>query len=819
MAECKDIYGNTVNNFILKDDGIVYGTYSLTSNPSLTGTPVNSECCVANDYIWSTDFYRCFWRAACETDSLKVILNSNDNDGSIFQVDTNETCTLEVQFDLLLEIDTANILELESYIEAFNGLKVYGTVEKVYQKEEIENVTYESPYGLETVYKSEILSISDLGDYVSGNTKTGIRFTGDYINQIKNGLLTQLGNKCTGVSADTFNSCWLTHKFTITDVDILESIKNEKIKLGVEIEGVDVKFSLLLDKIIMNKLCQEVDRVDKRILKCPGFELERVIDNRKSWCYSATSEIREYDLTQRETNYKSTHSDLLINTKETDLEIDPALAIENNVLSYLQNNADCILSGDPVNFGDLLTTPLSSITTTDEFSKIIKGEFIDAKNRQTITNYPTLRLFYDKYMNPSLYGCPDSAKFKYDELIKYSKSIGGYWSDIIEQLIPATTIWGSSYVYRNSVFDNNKFPYKKWTSFFCNAPNDFPMVGTGNSISVMTSTVGGDNVTIENCVVVDDNRGYCSEPYTACSCPSGYEVNPEEDGCVYTLVTAATYLGSGTTIQAGDISTAYATLGTRFYEDITNKPFPISRVGYTSSPIYDDNGVEVTYDATVNSSFWGLGTVVTGRLNNIGVKGTPKNEWHGFSQCYELETSGTYYIGLAGDNLCRFYINGELIVDFSNNSQRNWQFWHVFPFTLSSGKNIIEMEGKNDDASSEHSFGFELYSATTVAQLTAATNTTEANSFWDTSEKIGDTFDLGETVGYTCPDGYSLDLCSGTPTCTYISHSDFECTVYGGGKVYTPNISSSPEFIGIVRILGPEGDNNSSGDYIIINEN
>ena len=240
----------------------------------------------------------------------------------------------------------------------------------------------------------------------------------------------------------------------------------------------------------MNRVFEHLDRTDKTILKCPGFNLERIIDNRKSWAYTATTEERKYDLQLRETNYTAPDDKLILNTKELDLEVDPALAIEENVLSYIKSSGDCFLSGETIDLGNLLTTSVVDITSTDEFTRILKSELIDVKNRQTIQSYPTLRYLYDKYMNSSDYGCPNSGKFKYDDLIKYSKSLGTYWVDIIEQLIPATTIWGSSYVYRNNIFDDNKFRYKEYTLLTCDDP-----IKDGHGPAIASETSG--NVIVE----------------------------------------------------------------------------------------------------------------------------------------------------------------------------------------------------------------------------------------------------------------------------------------------------------------------------------
>lgn len=64
-----------------------------------------------------------------------------------------------------------------------------------------------------------------------------------------------------------------------------------------------------------------------------GFQLNRTVDNKKSWVYSGATE-REGDNTIR---YYQESSDLIINTKEVDLSLDPSQAIEYDVFDYIKN--------------------------------------------------------------------------------------------------------------------------------------------------------------------------------------------------------------------------------------------------------------------------------------------------------------------------------------------------------------------------------------------------------------------------------------------------------------------------------------------------
>jgi hypothetical protein len=192
-----------------------------------------------------------------------------------------------------------------------------------------------------------------------------------------------------------------------------------------------------------------------------------------------------------------------------------------------------------------------------------------------------------------------------------------------------------------------------------------------------------------------------------------------------------------------------------------------------------------------NSVWGGYGTL--GRLNTIGVWTTespinnnfpPLNEWIGFSYCVDIPTSDTYYIGLAADNEYRFKINGQIIVDTSIGTLvtntfaqykgflRGIQFpyWSVFAFTFNPGFNIIEMEGLN--TAGPGGFGVEIYSGS-LSAITAVTTTTQlsALTIFSSGDLIGQPFDLSETGGYSCPEGYSLVLCDGPPYCVLIEQT------------------------------------------------
>jgi hypothetical protein len=135
---------------------------------------------------------------------------------------------------------------------------------------------------------------------------------------------------------------------------------------------------------------------------------------------------------------------------------------------YVPNqNGDCCNADESVNFSKLMTQPLSDVTTIEDFEYYISSELIDVKSRKVLSGYPTLRALYDRYTNSSDYCPTTSSAFDYTKMDQFAHLIDSYWVDIVEQVVPATTIWGSVKIYGNTMFDQQKFEYKKGSLFTC----------------------------------------------------------------------------------------------------------------------------------------------------------------------------------------------------------------------------------------------------------------------------------------------------------------------------------------------------------------
>ena len=285
------------------------------------------------------------------------------------------------------------------------------------------------------------------------------------------------------------------------------------------------------------------------------------------------------------------------------------------------------------------------------------------------------------------------------------------------------------------------------------------------------------------------------------NCPEGFTWDPDLGSCVKEETALPSYSGSLVTIGQGSTSAAYGWGGLRLYEDITNKTFPIVGTGNTNATysLTDNNGTGspiTTIEPGLQNEVWG-NTVAGcdpvaqggGRLNTTGIwsPGYPDNTELCFEFCINNDTlqARQNTIGIAGDNEVRLYIDGQLIVDLSSPGggvTRPFNYWHVFPFTLTPGQHIIKLCGSNfGDAAA---FGAEIYSLT-AAQLLANLGTesdaaipTCGNTpadlapyiLFSTANMIGESVPDPNNLGqWTCPDDpqnpYTLTACDGVYRC------------------------------------------------------
>jgi hypothetical protein len=382
----------------------------------------------------------------------------------------------------------------------------------------------------------------------------------------------------------------------------------------------------------------------------------------------------------------------------------------------------------------------------------------------------------------------------------------------------------SSVTWTTKIYEDNALSYS--ASYYTAAaltgdtPSDQSFF---NSLTTGLYKLGYSYDFIDNVLTVQKPYGGAKElEYDLCltwgikpatfSCPTGFSATPANDSCQKITTSAATNNGTGSPIGAGSINTSYGSYGAYFYPSIQD-------INTSALPVYYEFGglLKDTSGGTINAlninntaTFWGnpLSNTSDGRLNKIGLT-SPTTEYVGFSKCIDITEAGIYYVGIAGDNYCRVKINSTLYINFSGGgTSENWKTWSVFPFYFNSGINIIEMEGKN--AGSFSAFGAEVYKPIDYVTLTGATSTasTQANVIFTTAEYVGQNWQIGTTVGYSCTGGYTPDFCDPlNPVCT---------------KIETTGITTSPctgvctsDCTTICADTFPNITNTSKGVYVL----
>jgi hypothetical protein len=203
-----------------------------------------------------------------------------------------------------------------------------------------------------------------------------------------------------------------------------------------------------------------------------GFKLQKVIDNNKSWL-SDDNKIRVSTQGDYNAYYFVDNEKLVLNVKNVDLFMNPAQGLVYDVwdqsVRYDYPIPESGLTvGYPVPGGEDWTyiNPQPKKKTFFEFSQTFWQNMINVRNRQWISDgktggYPTLQSIFWKYIeSKQTVGLPNN-DYTYQKLIDYVNGIGPYWTKLVEQMIPATTIWNGGVRLENSVLTKQKFVYRR----------------------------------------------------------------------------------------------------------------------------------------------------------------------------------------------------------------------------------------------------------------------------------------------------------------------------------------------------------------------
>jgi hypothetical protein len=203
-----------------------------------------------------------------------------------------------------------------------------------------------------------------------------------------------------------------------------------------------------------------------------GFKLQKVVDNKKSWL-EEDDKIRVSVDGDYDAYYFVDNEKLVLNVKNVDLFLNPSQGMAYDVwVQSVRNDYPIPESGLTVGYpvpGGVDWTyvdPKPKEKTFFEFYQTFWENMINVRNRQYITDgktggYPTLQSIWWKYIEQEQTINVPNNKYTYQKLIDYVNGIGPYWMKLIEQMIPATTIWNTGVRMENSIFQKQKFVYRR----------------------------------------------------------------------------------------------------------------------------------------------------------------------------------------------------------------------------------------------------------------------------------------------------------------------------------------------------------------------
>ena len=293
---------------------------------------------------------------------------------------SNNLSVITLQAEIGVTNQTQNIA-CNSPIDFFETFSVSMTIDLVTSANTLQTVYEQNllgPIGSGNLY-NYLINNKNSGFYIcgdpnssetnfSGCTPMVFEFQGSNASNVTacqgvmSNILTALHNESGLNNIDFENSLpvsaltsdWLHFNTLITDANVLKLIKNQKIKVSFKINYTCDDFCVLVDEISLNKICTKVDGTNLFITQPPGFNLERIRDNKKSWVANTTPVNRVFEIDNslganpiRQTNYDVNDERLVINTKEIDLDLNVASAIENDVWCYISDNP-CLLSATTI---------------------------------------------------------------------------------------------------------------------------------------------------------------------------------------------------------------------------------------------------------------------------------------------------------------------------------------------------------------------------------------------------------------------------------------------------------------------------------------
>lgn len=400
------------------------------------------------------------------------------------------------------------------------------------------------------IHSERILKINDSGfnDYLINNEDTGIYVLCNENQKILNDLITD--KSFISNIEKKVKSNYVTKNIKIDDITKLNELKGKNFEIIFKINNVQYKTLIIKSMEVYNEDVRNVINI-KSYNNNYGFELEKVIDNRKSWSvdkydkillsefntytiekpnkikfilhngetktmFTPNSFINEeiiatnfsdnlltvqtnkkeyvYDVTNyftekyevqhnnillgnkdndgseielRKTNYKVDDDRLILNTKETTLRVNGIKLFNDKILKSIFLDFKNII---PSQYSLLLDS--EKIETISDLENYIINSLCNVHTIKTQKFNEFIIKLLEIYLNRLIENPKLNGEYIYNEninneyVIALLNKINNNWFSILENVLPSTIIWDDIKIMGDTYLSNNKYNYRKSTTYF-----------------------------------------------------------------------------------------------------------------------------------------------------------------------------------------------------------------------------------------------------------------------------------------------------------------------------------------------------------------
>jgi hypothetical protein len=158
-----------------------------------------------------------------------------------------------------------------------------------------------------------------------------------------------------------------------------------------------------------------------------------------------------FEITSRVDNIKGSidnnYSSFILNRKNISVYLDSANGVNFDIY---RKSRDLLLT-----FGSNTLYPQTGVTFAEFVSRLLSEQIPNSNVIRYKKNYITLEDVYQSYISSTGF-----TPYNITDVHEFINKMSPYWTSIIEQVIPSTTLWTGGNLIQNSVFGRSKYGYR-----------------------------------------------------------------------------------------------------------------------------------------------------------------------------------------------------------------------------------------------------------------------------------------------------------------------------------------------------------------------